>query len=572
MQQTEEEFEETLEEINILILGETGVGKSTWINAITNYIMFGNFDEAVENVDCMKALIPCKFSFRDKNGTHQIKFGEDDSNEILQVGKSATQGPKTYSLKLGNLKINLIDTPGIGDVGGIDADKKNFANILAYLSGFEKLHGVCILLKPNQSRLTVAFRFCVQELMSHLHKNLKKNMMFCFTHTRGTFYEPGDTFDLLQELLEKHNIDIPLRNGETYYCFDNEAFRLLACIYNGIDFEKKKMEAYSESWSYATETTMKMFQYIRDLQPHDIKNTVSMNEARNIVISLNKPMAEILQVVEKTRERCEEVKMQISAATTDLAEFNRNLHFKGFSLEIQNLDYPMTVCTHRDCVRYVPVGESRHQNTVYDTICHHHCYLTGIPKETTNNPDLIGCAAFGGCGNTCSCGHGYLIHMHITYKTTIVEMEFLSQVAQANIKSKGNLKSQKEDALKVLEKKIKDLEKERTVIMNNAAKFATFMSNTAMIPYNDSFKDYMDQLIYDEENKPSNIKDLRKIQKLKLDKVAYELQLETLKEAISSGTEDMIDVGDVYKLKEELMNLPQYGQNLSDILSNMIMK
>ena len=124
--------------VNILLLGETGVGKSTWINAIANYMRFEHFDEAIKNMRDMTALIPCSFSFRDRNQSYQIKFGEDDSNEVLEPGQSATQGCKTYSFPHGNFKINLIDTPGVGDVGGIGVDKKNFAHILTYLKSYDE--------------------------------------------------------------------------------------------------------------------------------------------------------------------------------------------------------------------------------------------------------------------------------------------------------------------------------------------------------------------------------------------------------------------------------------------------
>ncbi len=47
------------------------------------------------------------------------------------------------------------------------------------------LNGVCILLKPNVSRLSLQFRYCFKELMVHLHKSALPNILFCFTNTRG---------------------------------------------------------------------------------------------------------------------------------------------------------------------------------------------------------------------------------------------------------------------------------------------------------------------------------------------------------------------------------------------------
>lgn len=56
---------------------------------------------------------------------------------------------------------HLIDTPGIGDCRGIEKDKENFDNILAFLTCYDKINAVVVLLKPNNARLTVAFKFCV---------------------------------------------------------------------------------------------------------------------------------------------------------------------------------------------------------------------------------------------------------------------------------------------------------------------------------------------------------------------------------------------------------------------------
>ena len=61
-------------------------------------------------------------------------------------------------------------------------------NILHAINKYDHLHGILILLKPNSARLTVIFRFVIQELLTHLHRDAAKNIVFGFTNTRSTNY------------------------------------------------------------------------------------------------------------------------------------------------------------------------------------------------------------------------------------------------------------------------------------------------------------------------------------------------------------------------------------------------
>ena len=153
----------------------------------------------------------------------EIAFGED-SNEEFEVGQSATQFPREYTFETETTRYHLIDTPGIGDCRGLEKDKENFDNILAFLTCYEKIKAVVVFLKANNPRLTVAFKFCILELLTHLHESLKSNIIFAFTNSRGTSYRPGDTLHVLKKLLTENNVNITL-SPKTYFCFDNEAFR-----------------------------------------------------------------------------------------------------------------------------------------------------------------------------------------------------------------------------------------------------------------------------------------------------------------------------------------------------------
>ena len=154
-----------------------------------------------------------------------IEVGSDSNEDFKSpYGQSATLFPQEHILETKTTRFHLIDTPGIGDCRGIEKDKENFENILAFLSCYDKINAVVVLLKPNNSRMTVPFRFCVLELLTHLHKSLVNNIVFAFTNSRGTFYRPGDSLPVLRRLLQERNINITL-SPSTYFCFDNEAFR-----------------------------------------------------------------------------------------------------------------------------------------------------------------------------------------------------------------------------------------------------------------------------------------------------------------------------------------------------------
>lgn len=165
----------TPDNINILILGETGVGKSTFINAFVNYLTFEKLDEAIE-CEHFNWVIPSSFSVQQMDRSQpggeikevKVTVGSARKDEADgSGGASATQETSVHSIAIGRRTLRLIDTPGIGDTRGVAFDKKNMADILNTLRSYDELHGILILLKSNSARLTVTFNFCMKELLTH---------------------------------------------------------------------------------------------------------------------------------------------------------------------------------------------------------------------------------------------------------------------------------------------------------------------------------------------------------------------------------------------------------------------
>ena len=375
-------------DINILLLGQTGVGKSTFLNAFANYLVNDTLQQALE--DQIKVIIPSSFYIAnpDTFDEEQIILGEEDENDrFCENGESATQQCRSYVFPIGSRNLRFIDTPGISDTRGLEQDMKNFQEILSYIAQYEHLNAVCILLKPNEERLNVLFRFCVNELLRHLHNEAKENLIFVFTNARTTFFSPGSTKKLLEGLLNKHRdeqkVTIPFSRRNTFL-FDNEPFRYLAIRKKGIQLFENQTDSYTKSWNHSVQECGRLMEYILTRPLHAISNTISLNEAEQLIRKLPRPIAETAKLIEDNIQLAKDHKKKVLQ--------NPEIASQGIpqnSGTIIHLNYSRTVCIGENCCRVIEEGGD--MKIEYLSICHENCYLKGVVQETLYDPKLEDC-------------------------------------------------------------------------------------------------------------------------------------------------------------------------------------
>ncbi|CAF1438780.1 unnamed protein product [Adineta ricciae] len=279
---------------NVLLLGETGVGKSLFVNAFMNYLTYDRFDQAES--DKTAVLIPVSFQMTVGENAEEktIEFGDSDNENFRQHGQSVTQHCKTYVFHLDDgSKLCLIDTPAINQ------DNHNLEEIFQYIQHYTHINAICFLLKPNLSRLNPFVRSCLTQLFDYLGVNISQRLTFCFTNTRPTFFTPGNTAPLLNSLFDSlPSENIPF-NSENTFCFDSEAFRYLVARNQGLSFHPKEKSNYELSWSTSLNESHRLINYIRTkLTPYSL--TTGWKSIKHAQFQINHLIRPLVETVRNT--------------------------------------------------------------------------------------------------------------------------------------------------------------------------------------------------------------------------------------------------------------------------------
>jgi GTPase Era involved in 16S rRNA processing len=146
--------------INVLIVGMTGVGKSTFVNSMVNYFM------GVEMEDDFRYFV-----------------SRDMFNN--ESGKSSTTKVHIYGLaKRGKMKqaVRLIDIPGLGDTRGIKMDQKNLSMIHQRIKQTVPfLNLIIYVFKATETTITKESEYVLGQTMGIFGRDVGSNMLFVLT-------------------------------------------------------------------------------------------------------------------------------------------------------------------------------------------------------------------------------------------------------------------------------------------------------------------------------------------------------------------------------------------------------
>jgi len=205
---TEEELKRSS---NIMVIGETGVGKSTWLHCFINYLQGIQMEE--------------KYRYYLFNEKKLEEDYEKKTGHKKTKGCSVTNKPAIYNIESTvafNNPIRLIDTAGFGDVReGYDKTiVKDIHNL--FTNEIETIHSICLLIKCSETRAHDRAKQVLDKLFSLFGEEIKKNIVIVFT-----FVDDFDDFSAIQTLQDEDSPFIKILgniNDLAHFEFNNKAY------------------------------------------------------------------------------------------------------------------------------------------------------------------------------------------------------------------------------------------------------------------------------------------------------------------------------------------------------------
>ncbi|XP_045028194.1 uncharacterized protein LOC123471223 [Daphnia magna] len=151
----------------ILLMGATGSGKTTMINAMINYVLGVQWDD------------PFRF----------ILIDEDVTSQAFSQTRKVT----AYDIHYRNgfcvpYSLTIVDTPGFGDTEGIERDQEITSAVKQFFenrNGIQELDAVGFVVQSALARLTSSQTYIFNSVLSIFGKDIGENVRFLVTFADG---------------------------------------------------------------------------------------------------------------------------------------------------------------------------------------------------------------------------------------------------------------------------------------------------------------------------------------------------------------------------------------------------
>ncbi|KAJ7226853.1 hypothetical protein GGX14DRAFT_530807 [Mycena pura] len=350
----------------ILLVGETGVGKSSVLQLFAN-VLAGN---------------PAfKYDFSVLN--HQNETSGSQAS-------SQTNAAHLYEFVSKNgQKLRILDTPGLADTRGLQYDERHKKSIATQIQNhIDSVNAVIILANGTVPRITVGTDYALTTLSAIFPKSLAPNIAFMFTNVSSPLSQNFSQDSVPPELNDAPHffLDNPLALQKKYDTLkkDGKPKRTLDQMTTAVEAGEQR----------ALEMLADVFDWLDGLTPQPTTQIVSLyNQSQNIERQISDTLTQMAQASGKQKE-IEKIVKNIKAGADSIdaySKYQRTVNLKPWKRvdsETHN-----TLCSESGCY----------------SNCHEECAL----DFTLDPVGIKMCWVIDDDTETCSvCNHSFSKHSH----------------------------------------------------------------------------------------------------------------------------------------------------------------
>ncbi|XP_028279800.1 septin-2-like [Parambassis ranga] len=317
----------------ILVVGETGAGKSALINAMANYSMGVRFEDEVW------------FQIVEEEKRSQIQSQTSDVIVYEIFGFEDETLP--YSL-------TIIDTPGYGDTRGIECDSivvQRLLDLFRSDDGICEVHAVGLVMKATENRVNDRLSYILNSVMSLFGNNMEKNIVALITHSDGR--KPKNPLQALEASDVKCSRDD--KNQPVYFLFNN-------CQHEDRTEEREHLKGAAET------SERGMRQFTDFLEKTEAQQLVKTVEVLNERIRLTACIQNLQERIKLTELKQTEIREITRAMKVNEKEMKKN---EKFTLEVDE------VYKEKEDISGGMWGLIFFEGATCCTVCEENCHFPG---------------------------------------------------------------------------------------------------------------------------------------------------------------------------------------------------
>jgi len=324
----------------VLLVGETGSGKSTIVNCLANYFLGGDLRN-------LKILVPNKVYRRQT----EPGFAEPSEANIDDPTLSQTQKCAMYEFQKNDAVYRFIDTPGLCDYAttGVRGDTDTINTILASAGQAGELHAILTVINGSIPKLTLNLKCALEQLASNYPNALYSNLLVVFTNS--CLVAPNFDLDCL-----------PCRPKQ-YFTMNNLAFGSRSG-----DWDPEESWMQEKCWNKGMRSMDAMVNFIEGMQPQPTNVFNSILENRNKIKSGLLNVIVEVENLENFQTMKESIKGKWTASQREMQQ--RQVEVHRINREQRYVEDKVTALAQVDEIALRNEQELKHQlEAKWDSLC-----------------------------------------------------------------------------------------------------------------------------------------------------------------------------------------------------------